>query len=67
MQNNCDGSAPHTDGTVKLMPTGGDGNLILCRSCWQRELTYRADRNRSLGDFAQFSLPKWDDAKEYQP
>ena len=64
-QNNCDGSGPHTPGTVKLMPTGGDGNLILCRSCWLRELRYRQDRNRSLGDFAKFDLPTWESGRVY--
>lgn len=65
-QNNCDGSGPHNLGEVRLMPTGGDGNLILCRSCWNREIAYRRDRNRSLGQFAQFDLPEFDVAKEYE-
>lgn len=66
MQNNCDGSGPHTNGEVRLLPTGGDGNLILCRSCWHRELEFRKQRNRMLGDFAQFTLPVWEDGKIYE-
>jgi len=66
MQNNCDGSGPHTDGDVRVMPTGGDGNLILCRQCWENELAYRRDRNRSLGAFAQFDIIAWNDAKVYE-
>ena len=65
-QNNCDGSGPHTLGSVRVMPTGGEGNLILCRQCWENELAYRRDRNRSLGVFAQFALIAWNDAKVYE-
>ena len=65
-QNNCDGSGPHSLGEVHVMPIGGDGTLILCRSCWNRELAYRRDRNRSLGDFAKFALPPFETAKEYE-
>jgi len=64
-QNNCDGSGPHTLGTVKLLPSGGDSNLILCRACWLREILYRAERNQSLGEFAQFALPTWESGKVY--
>ncbi len=65
MQNYCDGSGPHTDGAVKVLSTGGSGNAILCHSCWNRELDYRRERNRSLGDFAKFSLPSWESGEEY--
>ena len=65
-QNNCDGSGPHTTGEVRVMPTGGDGNLILCRQCWENELHYRRDRNRSLAVFAQFDIIAWNDAKVYE-
>ena len=65
-QNNCDGSGPHTPGEVRVMPTGGDGNLILCRQCWENELAYRRNRNRSLGVFAQFDIIAWNDAKVYE-
>jgi hypothetical protein len=66
MQNNCDGSGPHSEGTVKVMPTGGDGNLILCARCWAHELSYRVERNKGLGDFAKFDMPAWDTAKVYE-
>jgi len=66
MQNNCDGSGPHASGEVRVMPTGGDGNLILCRHCWNREVEYRRDRNKALGDFAKFALPTWESGKVYE-
>ncbi len=66
MENNCCGNGPHsTTGEVRVMPSGGDSNLILCRLCWTREIAYRRDRNRSLGDFAQYKLPTWESAKAY--
>jgi hypothetical protein len=64
--NDCCGNGPHTPGTVRVMPAGGDSNLILCRACWQRELTYRRERNRELGDDFRFSLPAWETAKVYR-
>ena len=48
------------------MPTGGDGNLILCRSCWMRENEYRRQRNNHLGKFAQFDRPTWESGKVYE-
>lgn len=65
-QNNCDGSGPHSSGEVRVMPTGGGGNLILCRRCWENELSYRRDRNKILGAFAQFALPAWNDSEVYE-
>jgi hypothetical protein len=64
-QNNCDGSGPHSLGEVRVMPTGGDGNLILCRQCWSKENSYRIERNRSLANFAKFAIINWKDAKIY--
>jgi hypothetical protein len=60
---NCDGSGPHSEGEVKLMPTGGSGNLILCHNCWNHELAYR---NSEMGEFAQFDLPLWSQGKVYE-
>jgi hypothetical protein len=64
-QCNCDGSGPHSAGEVRLMPTGGDGNLILCRQCWFRENTFRLDRNRELANFAKFQIIEWQNAEVY--
>ena len=66
--NDCNGSGPHTAGEVRVMPHSDaplHGNDILCRACWQRALTDRRERNRSLGDFAQFALPAWETAEVY--
>jgi hypothetical protein len=52
--NNCDGAGPHTVGEVRMLPYGGDGNLILCKACYARELAYRGE-----------SSPSWDSAPVY--
>jgi len=64
-QNNCDGSGPHKYGEVRLLPTGGDSNLILCRYCYGREIAFRKERNKELCKENQFALPKWDDLEIY--
>lgn len=65
VENNCDGSGPHIRGEVRVLPTGGDGNSILCRACFDREIRYRRDRNRQLGKDCQFKLPTWEECKVY--
>jgi hypothetical protein len=68
MQNpNCDGSGPCTPGQVRVLPTGGDSNGILCRACYGREIQFRKERNKELGKSCQFDLPAWDTLKVYQP
>jgi hypothetical protein len=65
---NCDGAHCKADrGEVRTLPTGGDSNAILCRSCFAYELSFRRDRNRELAPFARFDLPDWFDLAEYPP
>ena len=65
-QNNCDGSGPHLSGEVRVLPLGKDpnhGNLIVCRSCYNREIDYRVERN---ADVAQpYDLPAWTELEVY--
>lgn len=57
---NCDGDRCHQDsGEVRVLPTVGSSNAILCRSCFVHEISFRADRN--------FDLPRWTDLKVYDP
>lgn len=62
---NCDGSGPHTAGEVRVLPTSPGSNAILCRSDYDREIAWRKERNKSLGEFAKFDLPAWDSLKVY--
>lgn len=65
--NNCDGTHCWAeDGEVRVLPLGGGGNLILCRSCFEYEIRYRKERNKELGTAAQFDLPVWESLKVYK-
>ena len=63
---NCDGSGPCIlSGQVRVLPTGGDSNGILCLLCYRREIAWRKSRNAELGKDAQFQLPKWESLRIY--
>lgn len=63
---NCDGDKCRSPrGQVRVLPTGGDGNLIVCITCFQNEIAFRRDRNRELSDDCKFDLPMWTDLKVY--
>lgn len=65
---NCDGGfgANHSvNPQVRVLPTGGDSNLIVCRLCYQKEINFRRERNLTLSDDAKFDLPSWESLKVY--
>lgn len=67
---NCDGSGPHSGEEVRVLPTGGSSNAILCFSCYRREMVYRRQRNSALAtpqlsEDAKFKLPAWESLKVY--
>jgi hypothetical protein len=63
---NCDGAhCTLPDGEVRKLPTGGGANLILCHACFDHEIAYRRERNRELGQDAQFDLPLWSQLETY--
>lgn len=50
------------------MPLGSSpdrGNMILCRNCFNRELSWREQRNRELSKDCAFALPTWDSLEIY--
>ena len=66
---NCDNDkCTHADGLVKVLPLGGDGNLIVCYSCYLHEMRYRAARNRETkgADRDNWKIPKWQDLRVYE-
>lgn len=67
MQNpNCDGSGPCSQvQQVRVLPYGGDGNLILCHSCYNKEMAFRYARNQELAKDCQYDLPAWSSLKVY--
>lgn len=62
---NCDGAGPCKEGEVRVLPAGGDANLILCRACYTRELWWRRDRNQALAESARFARPAWETLRVY--
>jgi hypothetical protein len=66
--NNCDGGTNgdcSSNPQVRVLPTGGDSNLIVCWRCYGKEIKFRTERNLSLGKREQFDLPKWENLKIY--
>ncbi len=55
------------DGEVRVLPTGGDSNAILCRACFQHEIRWRRGENLRRGADNQFPLPTWEELKVYDP
>lgn len=65
---NCDGGECWSaTGEVRLLPTGGESNGILCRGCFNREITWRRERNKDLAPECQFALPNWEALEVYKP
>ena len=63
---NCGGLRCVTDiGEVRLLPTGGESNAILCFACYNYEMNWRKERNEDLGDLEQFDIPLWNSLKIY--
>jgi hypothetical protein len=63
----CDGDhCTSANGEVRVLPSGGDSNLILCRQCYLYEIQFRLERNRKLSRECRFKLPAWDDLKVYK-
>lgn len=66
---NCDGGHCTSEtGQVRVLPTGGDSNAILCRSCYAHEMRFRRERNGSILHpvAVPFDLPEWDNLKVYE-
>lgn len=69
MKNNyCDGGTnPECSNNpeVRILPTGGESNAILCKCHYEVEMRFRRERNRELGKDCQFALPQWNSLKIY--
>jgi len=64
---NCDGDhCTWSVGEVRVLPLGGDGNLILCKTCFAHEIRFRKERNRELSTDAAFDLPTWESLEVYE-
>ena len=64
---NCDNEyCLQENGTVKVLPIGGDSNAILCWACFLHEMAFRRERNKELGIDCQFKLPTWESLETYK-
>jgi hypothetical protein len=54
---------PHSE--VRILPTSGQSNILLCHSCYLYEIHWRKQRNTELGMDFQFKLPNWENLKVY--
>ena len=64
---NCDGDhCTSAVGEVRLISTGEQSNVILCRRCHFNELMWRAHRNLTLPESGQFDRPTWDSLSVYE-
>lgn len=68
-QNNCDGAGPHASGEVRVLPHGAEpshGNSILCRACFDKEISWRRDMNRATALVPPaYDLPQWTELVVY--
>ena len=63
---NCDGdTCKQSTGEVRVLPSGGDSNLILCYDCFLHEIKFRYERNKELSFDCRFDIPNWLDLKVY--
>lgn len=60
---NCDGSGPHEEGEVRVLPTGERSNALLCHACFEREIAWRKERNPKVAQ--PFDLPEWGSLEVY--
>lgn len=51
---------------LRILPSGGDSNILCGKQGYEREMRYRQERNKELGDAFKFKLPKWEDLRIYQ-
>lgn len=62
---NCDNDkciSPNAE--VRKLPSGRDGNMILCHECYLNEIKYREEMNAKYGE-NRFYLPSWESLEIY--
>lgn len=48
-----------SNGEVRVLPIGEDGNLFLCRTCFRHEMSFRREQNGTVPGITPWSIPKW--------
>ena len=66
LENHCESIGPHGGpDEVRLYPTRGGGNLILCFKCWAHKNRYNYDRGIETGCPENWPQHNWFEAKIY--
>jgi len=50
---------------VRLLPTGGGGNTIVCQTCYYKEMRRRREDTNERG--VDNDIPTWESLKVYDP
>lgn len=50
---------------IRVLPLGGEGNILCSYQGYLREIKYRIERNKELAESCRFDTPKWDDLAVY--
>lgn len=57
----CDNCGIHTEkpGKIKWLNLGNNSGAFLCETCWNKEMNYRKERNKTLHGAAKFNIRKF--------
>lgn len=50
---------------TRVLPTGGEGNIVCSKQGYLKEIAFRRERNKELSKDCQFKIPKWEDLRVY--
>lgn len=60
---NCDNEyCLNPNGEIRVLPTGGSGNALLCHACYEYEMSYRREHNKK---YLPFNIPAWESLRIY--
>jgi len=48
---------------VRLLPYGGDGNIIVSRASYYKEMEFRKERNKEV--CSPYDIPSWESLEVY--
>lgn len=64
---NCDNDKCWQEhGEIRFLPLGGDGNALLCRTCFNHEMAYRKARAEETKCPENFLILRWEDLDIYE-
>lgn len=65
---NCDNElCRDPNGEIRVLPTGGSSNALLCYTCFLHEMQWRHERNKELAEDCKLDTPTWRSLAVYNP